>query len=70
MTTTTQHGFGPTRKTEKSARREAIAWNNSGSGDRYTSPRTGITEEITAEAVAVEGGFACRYTTIRTTQEV
>lgn len=64
-------GFGETRKTRKSAEREAALWNASGSGNRYlVSARTNTTpnipahfETIVAEAQPVDGGFACAYIT-------
>lgn len=80
MTTTTRPnffgtftGYGPTRKTRKSAQREADQWNASGTGGRYLHPpRTNITpnhpahyETIVCEVHVVDGGFACAYLTTR-----
>lgn len=57
-------GFGPTRKTRKSAQREADAWTNT---EPYTframHGRPSYTETIVTEVQAVEGGFACAYIT-------
>lgn len=62
-------GFGQTRKTRKSAQREADAWNASGSGNRYEHQaihhRPAHVETVVAEVQVVEGGFACAYLTTR-----
>ena len=71
-------GFGPTRKTRKSAEREAQRWNESGDGTAYLRERrTNASpvlparwEEVVAEARPVEGGYACAYVTSVTPVEV
>lgn len=65
--TTTQIGYGRTYKTRQGAANEAARWNASGDGAAYTD-KQGVTETITADAVEVNGGWACAYTTTRTTQ--
>lgn len=60
---TTGKGYGQTRKTKASAKREADRWNASGHGAPYT--HNGVRETITAEAEEVEGGWACAYLTTR-----
>lgn len=78
-TTTVSTGYGPTRKTRKSAEREANAWTNTQpytygpresttwNGDKRIDPS--YTEVITTEVQSVEGGFACAYITTRTYHE-
>lgn len=62
-------GYGQTRKTKKSAQREADAWEASGDGVRHVVPamhgRPSYVESCSAEAEIVEGGFACAYYTVR-----
>lgn len=75
--TITRTGFGPTRKTRKSAQREVDAWEASGSGTAYHyARRTNVTpeqpahwEEIRAEVQPVDGGFVCAYITTITPTE-
>ena len=81
-TTEVRIGYGPTRKTRKSAQREADAWTNTQPFTYAARPATpnwdgtstehpSYTETITTEVHEVEGGFACAYvtTTVTHTQE-
>lgn len=64
--TTVSTGYGPTRKTKKSAQREVDAWTNT---EPYTYSamhgRPSYTETIVTEVQEVEGGYACAYVTTR-----
>lgn len=66
-------GYGPTRKTRKSAQREVDLWTASGCGVSYDHMpmhgKPGFNETIVTEVQDVEGGFACAYVTTRIFQE-
>lgn len=75
MTTRTEirTGYGPTRKTRKSAQREVDLWTASGSGTTYRYQamhgKPAYTETIVTEVQVVEGGFVCAYVTTREIEE-
>lgn len=76
LRTETSLGFGPARRTRKSAQREADAWTASGSGTRYlwnnpegivyTPDRPTYFETCVTEVRPTDdGGFICTYITTR-----